>query len=272
MPTIEDVRQYWNERPLLSYELDQPGSPQFFAALDRAKREDSDKFALSYWEFDRWPGMSVLDIGCGPGWLTVHYAKGGAKVEAVDITPRAVEIASAYCRLAGVAAHIQAGNAEALPFPGGHFDRVVSSGVLHHTPDTMQALRESFRVLKPGGAAKITLYRKSALHSRLLFPLTRLAMRVAGLRHPGADLARTAQDADDFIRQYDGAGNPVGIGKSDEEWANMLHAVGYRVQAVEVHYFPKRFLPFARFVPERVHRRLDRRLGTMAYFTLSKPN
>ncbi len=271
MPNIEDVRQYWNRHPLLSHELDSPGSTTFFEALDKAKREDSDRFAIPYWEFEKWRGRRVLDIGCGPGWVAVQYARGGAVVDAVDLTPRAVEIAIANARLAGVEPRIQVGNAEALPFERDCFDLVVSSGVLHHTPDTMQAFRESFRVLKPGGSAKITLYRKGILHHPWMFPLTRLAMRLTGLRHPGADLASASDSVDDFIRQYDGAANPVGIGRTDAGWAQMLRQVGYNVTRAEVHYFPKRFLPFARLVPVFLHRWLDRKAGTMVYFTLSKP-
>jgi SAM-dependent methyltransferase len=67
------------------------------------------------------------------------------------------------------------------------FDLVVSSGVLHHTPDTMRAFRESFRVLKPEGRARIALYRKAVLHHSLAFPVTRFAMRMVSLKHPGAD-------------------------------------------------------------------------------------
>lgn len=269
MADIEDVRRYWNAHPLLSHELDEPGTPAFFAALDAIKRSDSERYALDYWAFDKYAGKRVLDVGCGPGWLTAQYANGGAIVEAVDLTPRAVEITRAHLALLGLKATVQAGNAEALPFADASFDLVISSGVLHHTPDTFKAFAECRRVLKPGGTAKITLYRKGIAHNRATFFLTRLLMRLAGMKHPGADLAREARDVDDFIRQYDGAGNPIGIAKSNAEWAAMLQRAGFDVERAEVHFFPRRFLPFARFVPDPVHRLLDRFLGTMVYFDLT---
>lgn len=270
MPNIDDVRSYWNAQPLLTHELEAPGTPKFFAAFDRAKREDSEKFAMSYWEFESWCGKKVLDIGCGPGWVAIQYAVGGADVDAIDLTPRAVAIAQAHAQIAGVSPRIAVGNAEALHFPDASFDLVVSSGVLHHTPDTPTAFRESYRVLKAGGCAKITLYRKGVLHNPMVFPLTRIAMRMTGMKHPGADLARTSLSVDDFIRQYDGADNPVGIGHSNRVWALMLEQTGYTVVDIETHFFPKRFLPFASVVPEFMHRALDRLAGTMVYFTLSK--
>ena len=49
-------------------------------------------------------------------------------------------------------------DAEALPFEDGSFDRVYSWGVLHHTPETQQAVREAMRVLRPGGTFCVMLY------------------------------------------------------------------------------------------------------------------
>lgn len=271
MPDIQDVRTYWESAPLYSHELSDPGSPGFFREFDRIKRQDVERFALDYWEFPAFAERSVLDIGCGPGWLTVQYAAAGARVTGVDLTDAAVALAGSHLKHYGLDAKVQRANAEELPFEDGRFDLVVSSGVLHHTPDTLKAFREAFRVTRPGGRAKITLYRKGILHSPLVFPLTRAAMRLLSVRHPGADLGREATDVDDFVRQYDGRDNPVGIAKRDREWARDLEAVGFRVDGWEVHFFPRRFVPLGRYVPSAIHGLLDRQAGTMVYFNLTKP-
>lgn len=270
MATVEDVRNYWNEHPLLSYELEAPGSPAFFDALDHAKVDDSDKFALGYWGFDSFRDKKLLDIGCGPGWVAMMYANGGANVTAVDLTPAAVELAKKHLAYKSVTADVREANAEQLPFADETFDVVVSSGVLHHTPDTCRAFREAARVLKAGRPAKITLYHKGILHSPALFWLVKLVMQAAGVKHPGADLGKKASNVDDFIRQYDGFENPVGIGKSTSSWIADLEQAGFRVDAWELHYFPKRFLPFSRFVPDWLHAFLDTNFGTMIYFDLTK--
>lgn len=270
MSTIKDVKQYWEDNPLLSYELEDLGSEKFFRELDRAKREDSDKFAIEYWEFERFKGKRVLDMGCGPGWLTVNYALGGAEVNSIDITSRAVDLTKKHLQQKHATANVNEENAENLQFEDNSFDLVVSSGVLHHTPDTFKAIKECFRVLRPGGKAKITLYRKGILHSRLLFTFTKSLMRFAKVKHPGADIAKEAKDVDDFIRQYDGAENPVGIGKKDKEWSELLRKAGFEINKHEIHFFPKRFLPFNKLIPGFVHYFLDRYFGTMIYFELRK--
>ena len=269
--TVNDVREYWEAHPLLSYELDEPGSPAFFDELDRIKRDDVETFAAGYWDFAAFRGRRVLDVGCGPGWLTVQYAAAGANVTAVDLTPRAVDLCRKYLEYRGLSAAVQPANAEQLPFPDDGFDLVAASGVLHHTPDVERAIRECCRVMRPGGTAKLTFYYKGVLHLPLVFPALRLAMRLAGVKHPGADLARTSSDVDDFIRRYDGEANPVGVGFTVNEWRRILQDAGFTVISHELHFFPRRFIPFSAVIPGFVHRLCDRWLGTMVYFELTKP-
>ena len=49
---LDRVREYWQEHPLFSYELSQPGSPEFFDQLDDLKRNDIERFTQSYWSFE----------------------------------------------------------------------------------------------------------------------------------------------------------------------------------------------------------------------------
>ena len=116
MPTIVDVRDYWNDHPLLSHELKDVGSSAFFEQLHNIKTSDVERYALPYWQFEQYAERRVLDVGCGPGWITVQYAQHGAKVDSVDLTPRAVELTKAYLAHRGLSATVQVGNAEELPF------------------------------------------------------------------------------------------------------------------------------------------------------------
>jgi len=269
-PTVDQVRLYWEKSPLLSHEVGIVIPEEHWRQLDEKKRGDIERFAESYWKFPESRGQRLLDIGCGPGWLTVRYSEAGAEVWAVDLTARAVSITKSVLASKNLSAHVEVANAEKLPFHDSTFDIVVSSGVLHHTPDVDQALAEAFRVTKPGGVGLITLYRKGILHTPLVFPIVRLAMRLSRARHPGADLARDSVSIDDFIRMYDGADNPVGVGFKTSEWRTKLVRVGWIVESFESHYFPLRMVPLLRRSPRWLHLSLDRMFGTMVYFTLRR--
>jgi SAM-dependent methyltransferase len=196
------------------------------------------------------------------------YAKHEANVSAIDLTDHAVELTRTTLVANGVEARLQTANAERLPFPDEAFDIVVSSGVLHHTPDVFRRIQEAHRVTRRGGTGLITLYRLGILHHRLVFPIVRAVMRLTKTRHPGADLAATASSVEDFVRQYDGASNPVGIAKREHEWRQLLNDAGWTVVATERHYFPSRMVPFLSRAPRWLKKVLDRRLATMVYFTL----
>ena len=103
------------------------------------------------------PGERILEIGCGTGTLTLGAkARGGpqSQVSGVDIAPDMIERARRKAVKAGLDVAFQVGRIEAIPFPDGQFDLVLSSLMLHHIHGEgakQQGLREIFRVLKPGG-------------------------------------------------------------------------------------------------------------------------
>ena len=99
-------------------------------------------------------GMCVLDVGCGPGTITVGLAAAVApgRVVGLDVQPRVLGQARAHAaahRTANVA--FQAGSATALPFPDGAFDAVFAHTLLEHVREPLAVLREVRRVLRPGG-------------------------------------------------------------------------------------------------------------------------
>jgi SAM-dependent methyltransferase len=99
------------------------------------------------------PGMRIFDAGCGSGRNLVYFLREGYDVFGVDADPRAV---AAMQRLAPhlPAAHFRAEPIEAMSFPEGFADVVLSSAVLHFACDDEQfdaMLRATWRVLKRGG-------------------------------------------------------------------------------------------------------------------------
>lgn len=268
--TVGDVRSYWESHPLMTYELQHaPGSKEFFLAHERIKYEDVEKFAMHFWTFPNVQGKRVLDVGCGPGFLTRHFAKLGANAVGMDLTWQGAHLTKTSLGVFDLAGATVQGNAECLPFPDSAFDYVFSSGVLHHTPNTETAIAEVGRVLKPGGQAIITLYYKNVLLRPPMWGLTRRMLAFAFRGVPGRQQMVNPSDVDDFTRMYDGDANPVGKAYTKSDCARLFAA--FSVLETEVHFFPRRFLVLGRFMPGWVHHALDRTVGTMIYYRLAKP-
>jgi len=156
------VRQ-WTADPCGPDVAEEPGTAAYAEELLAGRREYAPWFAdaLDYAGAD---GLDVLDVGCGQGIDVIEYARAGARVTGVDLTPRHVELARSHVEALGLDADIREADAEQLPFPDGSFDRVSSNGVLHHTPNMETALREIRRVLRPGGEARVLVYNRRSFH------------------------------------------------------------------------------------------------------------
>lgn len=98
-------------------------------------------------------GLSVLDLGCGPGTITVDLADRVAPGRVVGVDAAAEVILKA--RALGEShpnAEFLVGDAYALDFPDDSFDLVHAHQMLQHVADPVAVLREMRRVAKPGGA------------------------------------------------------------------------------------------------------------------------
>ena len=97
------------------------------------------------------PGCSLLDVACGSGQLALLAARDGAKVTGVDIATNMVERARARAKAAGLDAHFEEADAEALPFEDGGFDVVTSLIGAMFAPQPDLVAKELLRVCCPGG-------------------------------------------------------------------------------------------------------------------------
>ena len=100
------------------------------------------------------PGMSVLDVGCGPGTITVDLAARIApgQLTAVEQTDSALDLARAEVQARDQSnVEFLTADVHALDLPDDSFDVVHAHQVLQHVADPVQALREMRRVCKPGG-------------------------------------------------------------------------------------------------------------------------
>ncbi len=99
---------------------------------------------------------AAVDLGCGPGHLAILLAQRAPnlRVTGVDLADEMLSKGEVRASVAGVddCVSFKKGDAQAIPFPDGSIDLVVSTLSLHHWRDPVAALNEVARVLRPGGS------------------------------------------------------------------------------------------------------------------------
>lgn len=102
-------------------------------------------------------GSEVLEVGCGPAFLSLELARSGFRVTGVNLSEKCVEIAKHFAAKAPFSSErgslcYLAGDFFSDPaLESGSFDAVVFLGALHHFPDQSGTLERVERLLKPGG-------------------------------------------------------------------------------------------------------------------------
>ena len=125
-------------------------SEEFLQLLDRRSAESHAGYLLPHLK----AGDRVLDLGCGPGTITVGLAKAvePGEVHGIDIEESQVKLAQAAAEAGGhTNATFHVGDVTALPFEDDFFDAAHCHALLMHVPDTSAVLSEIRRVLNPGG-------------------------------------------------------------------------------------------------------------------------
>ncbi len=153
-----------------------------------------------------WPYPKVLEVGCGTGFFLLNLKQAGVVDQGwvTDISSGMVEVAKRNARALGFQVEGRVADAERLPFTDGEFDLVVGHAVLHHIPDVELALRETLRVVRPGGRF-VFAGEPTRLGDRVARRLSHAAWlaatalpRLPGLGHwgrPAAELAASSEAA-----------------------------------------------------------------------------
>jgi len=261
--TIESVQQYWDGRPCNIRHSAKPfGSKEYFDEVE-TRKYFVEPHIPAFAEFERWRGKRVLEVGCGIGTDSINFARAGADLTAVDLSPESLRIARQRAGVMGVADRIdfRQANAEELTsvVHDGPYDLVYSFGVIHHTPHPEAALAQMRELSAGGGTLKLMVY-----HRRSWKVFWILA---------GAERGRFWR-ADELVAKHSEAqtGCPVTFTYTRREARELIERNGFAIRGLHVnHVFPYRIRdyveyrhvrePFFRWMPDPLFRAFERRFG-----------
>ncbi len=231
------------------------GTREFFDEVERHRYQDYAPWMPEVMGFKEFAGARLLEVGCGMGTDLLQFARAGASVTGVDLTPRSIQISQQHFAVYGASGDFAISDAEHLPFANESFDVVYSNGVLHHTPDTAGAVREVHRVLRSNGQARVMLYHRGSLGY----------WGEVIIRHGilGGELLRGNSPADIMSRHVEfnqGGGNPLVKVYSRRE-ARELFSMFSEVKVQVEQLTRPEFYSLGRIIPEKMFRRLERSIG-----------
>lgn len=167
----ESVRHYWDDIPCGTGGIAYPeGSLEYFEAIAK-NRNQLEPFIAEYAQFEKWAGKKILEVGCGVGTDLLQFAKAGAHVVGIDLSPKSAFLTKSRLHAYNCQGNVLIADAENLPFKEDGFELTYSWGVLHHTPNPERAIQEIYRVTKSGGEICIMLYHRHSLVALQLYLL-----------------------------------------------------------------------------------------------------
>jgi SAM-dependent methyltransferase len=231
------------------------GTREFFDEVERHRYQEYAPWMREVMGFDEFSGARLLEVGCGMGTDLLQFARGGATVTGVDLTPRSIEISRRHLAVYDETGDFAITDCEQLPFADESFDVVYSNGVLHHAPDTAGAVREIHRVLRTGGLARVMLYHRGSLAF-----WGQVILRYGIL---GGEFLRGNSPAFIMSKQVEfneGGGRPLVKVYSRREARNLFSM--FREVKVQIEQLTRPELYFVgRFVPEGLFQQLQRSIG-----------
>jgi len=152
---------YWGIAPPMQFE-------ELTYEEKRKFRYDLQDYQKPFFQFEKFSGKNILEIGSGAGIDSCEFARNGAKITCIDFTEIAPKLTNKLISQYG--GNSARTSATLLPFRNESFDVVYSFGVIHHIPQIDDVLNEIMRVLKPGGLFMGMVYNKnSLLYAYLLY-------------------------------------------------------------------------------------------------------
>lgn len=161
---LKKVVKFWDKYPCnIKYSNKKFLSKKYF--LEISKKKFKVEPHIKKFVIEKLKNKKVLEIGCGIGTMGHYFCKRGANYYGLDISKKSLEIAKHRFRTFNLNGKLIYGNCELLTkyFKKKiKFDLIYSWGVLHHTPNIKNAIKEIYKISTKNTVIKIMLYSKNS--------------------------------------------------------------------------------------------------------------
>lgn len=114
-------------------------------------------------QFNKFAGKKILELGSGAGIDSAEFLRNGAEVVSVDFSSLSVRSTKHLLEEADFSGHVVMADAKHLPFRDSQFDAVYSFGVIHHINEVADVLNQIVKVLRSGGLFLGMVYNRLSL-------------------------------------------------------------------------------------------------------------
>jgi len=270
----QSVKKWWNKNPFI-YDMHSGVAKNEEPELDWIFFRNTDQKTIKWmspWAHSRYPLLGnlinykelkdkkVLDIAVGSGWTTEQFCHFGANVDAIDLTPKAVEMTKKRLSLNHLEANVIEADQENLPFPDNTFDYVLAWGCLMHSPNTQKAIDEIYRVLKPGGKTGAMMYNKNSLHWKYFIWFGKGILKLKLLKYSEQELSNRYTDG------YIVGGNMLTKFYTSDEIREMYKKFpNIKIDIYDgdkmMDFFPHRLLPLGKLLPLSAKKWFSKKFG-----------
>ena len=239
--SVQEVQAFWDRRPCNLRHSPLPvGTLAYFQEVSE-RRYLVEPHIATFAQFGRWDQRRVLEVGCGIGTDLARFARNGAQVIGIDLSPESVKLARRRLEVEGLEGAVVTHDVEEPLdrvlehwrwFPGEPPELIYAMGVLHHTPHPNVALRNLRRYADARTELRIMLYHRWSTKALAIY-LTTWPWRWRGAVARRSEAQR---------------GSPVTFTYSRRQARRLLEENGWQVDSVTCrHIFSYRVRDYVRY-------------------------
>jgi ubiquinone/menaquinone biosynthesis C-methylase UbiE len=275
-----EVQRFWDAKPCDSDTSDEEKySAEYFQDIE------SERYRLQWHIKDLLlaqdlKGRKVLEIGTGVGTDARTIISQGGDYTGINVDAGSTEMTRRALQTFGLRGDVKQASAVDIPYASETFDLVYSFGVLHHIPQVDKAIKEIYRVLRPGGKLVIMLYNEPSINyvieiKRLrkwglkLIGIPGMVSLLAKMGLPREKLQRHSDlykqvgkmsDEEWLSRNTDGPDNPYSRVYNEADTRNLL--ADFDIVKQDVRFFDYRHWgPIGKLIPPGLRRALGSKWG-----------